>query len=59
MARFVDPAAEWRHEAKHDIALNEAEDMQNEITKLWEAVTALLKDVEDLKKPEPHWGKKK
>lgn len=45
---FVGPAAE--HEAKHDIALNETEDIQNEITKLWDAVTSLLADVEKLQR---------
>jgi hypothetical protein len=49
VSRFVGPAAEWRHDAKHDIALNEAEDMQQQITKLWEAVTDLRRDVDELK----------
>ena len=45
---FVGPIGQ--HAAKHDNALNETEDMQQEITKLWEAVTELRRDVDALKK---------
>lgn len=36
------------HDTKHDIALNETEDIQQQITQLWEAVISLRKDVEKL-----------
>jgi len=47
IARFIG-AADWGHEAKHEIALNETEDIQQQITQLWESVTALLARVEKI-----------
>jgi hypothetical protein len=36
------------HDAKHDNALNEMADVENQITELWDAVVGLRKDVESL-----------
>ena len=34
------------HDSKHDNALNEMDDVQRQITELWEAVVSLRKDIE-------------
>jgi len=39
---------DWEHEAKHDIALGDAGDVQQQINQLWESVTELRKDFNEL-----------
>jgi hypothetical protein len=39
---------DWRHDAKHDMALNETEDIQQQISQIKESIVELRKDVEKL-----------
>jgi hypothetical protein len=45
MAYFIG-AADWEHEAKHEMALNEVVEIQQQISQLWESVEGLRKDVD-------------